>query len=120
LKGSIKEQVSCSKREKLIIYFLGGALFAFIIFIFYYQERMAKITLQSGKKIQVWIFKVDCTTGKTKSRPYFGNEKGEIKHVNVNYQDCERFKVDDTIYVYENKDKDWYEIDPASIKKSTQ
>ena len=70
-------------------------------------------TITKGAKIRASIINIDCSDGRrTKSRLYFKNSRNEVKHVNINYAECQKYKVNDTIYVYVNTEKDWYEIAP--------
>lgn len=68
-------------------------------------------TINTGLKIKTAIINIDCSNGRTKSRLYFKNSKKQIKHVNVNRIECEKYKIGDTIFVFENDKNDWYEID---------
>ncbi|RYE53199.1 MAG: hypothetical protein EOP48_14920 [Sphingobacteriales bacterium] len=117
MKSITRQQTSYSKRQKRILYFISVALIAGLLFLFYYQKKMTSDTIQTGTRLQVIVTNVDCTNGKTKSRLYFRNDESAVKHVNVNYQDCQSYQPGDTIAVYRNKDKDWYEIDPVSLEK---
>ena len=103
-----------SKRRRIIIYALGILAFAFPVFISYYQSNMYKDTINTGVKFKAPITNIDCTNGRSKSRLSFRNNNKEVKHVNVDYTECQKYKIGDTISIYENTDKDWYEIDPFS------
>ena len=111
-----KQPPSFSKRQKIIIYSLGILAFAFPIVVSYYQNKMYNDTINTGINIKTPIIKIGCTTGRSKSRLYFRNNKKEVKHVNVSDTECQKFKIGDTISIYENNNHDWYEIDPLSLK----
>lgn len=119
LNSKMRQQVSYSKRSKLIIYVLGGAVVAFLVFMYYYQAKMSSETMLSGEKLLVVVINVECISTKTKGRLYFKNDKDVVKHVNLSYGDCKEYKIGDTISVYNNKDDDWYELDPT-LQRPTQ
>ena len=83
------------------------AIIAWLIFITFYQQQKANETYQSGKLYKTKVTNIDCTIGKSKSRLYFRNSQGSVKHVNIKYLDCLKFNKGDTISVYENSDEDW-------------
>lgn len=87
-----------------------------LIYITLYQQNRANETIQSGKLVRTKLTSIYCANGKSKSSLYFRNSEGVIKHVNISYPDCLKFKRGDTIGVFENMEDDWYEIDPASLK----
>jgi hypothetical protein len=108
--------VKYSAKTKLFLYFLTGAIIVLLIFIAYYQQKKTAETLQLGKQIQVLITSVYCTDSKrTKSSLFFRTVEGEVNHVNLKYEDCKLYKAGDTISVYKNTDKTWYEIDRTSL-----
>jgi hypothetical protein len=72
-------------------------------------------TIQNGIKITTVIIKTDCTQGRSKSKLYFKDSKNKREYVSLNYTYCSIFNVGDTISVYKNQEKDWYEIDPLML-----
>lgn len=104
------------KHYKRILYIGFCLIVACLIFVIYFQNKKAKETIQSGNLIKTVVRNIDCTIGKSKSRLYFKNSDGIIKHVNLQYSDCLKFNKGDTIGVFENKEDDWYEIDPNALK----
>lgn len=64
---------------------------------------MSSETRFSGKKLQTTVIKLECTIAKTKSKLYFKNDEGDIKHINLNYDDCKEYNTGDIILVYSNK-----------------
>jgi hypothetical protein len=105
-----------SKRGKIIISALCILAFSIPVFVSYYQSKMYDETINAGRNIKTSIINIGCNSGRSKSRLYFRDTKKEVKHVNVSNTECQMFKIGDTISVYENTDKDWYEIDPSSLK----
>ena len=97
-----------------MLYVLTGIIVVFLVLSSYYKRNRYADTVSTGKKFKTAVTNVWCSNGKGRSSLYFITEKGEVQHVNVSYQDCERYKLGDTIQVYVSTGGDWYEIDPAS------
>ena len=101
----------------MIIFALGGLAIAFIVFVQFYQDKMYNETLTKGAIIRTTVIDIGCTDSKrAKSRLYFRNSKNEMKHVNISYLQCMKYKLGDTILLYANEEGDWYEIDPNLVR----
>ncbi|MCU7549572.1 hypothetical protein OCK74_10630 [Chitinophagaceae bacterium LB-8] len=70
--------------------------------------------------IRTTIIDISFSNGNRKSKLYFRNSQNEVKHVNVNYSECQEYKHGDTITVYANDESDWYEIAPSTLRHSSQ
>jgi hypothetical protein len=117
LKSPLRQQEPYSRKTTLIIYALGGLAIAFIVFVQFSQGKTYNETVTKGVKIRTTVIDIGCTDSKrAKSRLYFRNSRNEIKHINISYLECMKYKVGEPISLYANEEGDWYEIDPNLVR----
>ena len=104
-------EIKYSKTQRLFIYITGAIVILFLILSSPVHDRTDRDTFKKGKKLRVAVLNVICTDGKAQSSLYFRNNNNEVKHVNVNYHDCLKYKAGDSITVILNKESDWYLLD---------
>ena len=77
-----------------------------------WKDEVYKDTVANNTKVTVTISNVVCSSGKGQTSLYFQDHYKKINHVNINHQDCSKYKKGDVITLLYNQEQDWYFVQP--------
>jgi hypothetical protein len=108
----VKPPREYSKKQTIALYILAILIIGFLVGSSLWKEAEYNRTILEGKKLTVIIRSVYCSSGKGKSGLSFIDSNNKVNIVNINHEDCYKYKKGDTISVLHNEKQDWYYIAP--------
>ena len=97
---------------KKIIYIAAFLIVSFLVGFTIWKDKVYTDTVSKDERVTVKIINVVCTSGKGQSSLYFRDQQYKVNHVNVNHQDCNKYKEGDLVTLLYNKEQDWYFVKP--------
>ena len=97
-----------SKKSKIILYSLAVLIFIALFVGQYFKDKIYSDTIDNGVTTKVKIFNVICTNGKGQSNLWFKDANQIVHHVNLNYIECSKYKIGDSVLLLDNPYSDFY------------